>query len=64
MTKLLDFMDAPAVLAVIEGSRGKRDPWQYLWSVWNHRKNESDERAKRAGAPHPADEHIYRTRGG
>ena len=61
VTKLLAFMDAPAVLTVIEGSRGKRDPWQYLWSVWNHRKAESDERAKRAAAPHPADEHIYGT---
>ncbi len=64
VTKLLAFMDAPAVLAAIEGSRGKKDPWQYLWSIWNHRKRESDERAKRAAAPHPADEHIYGTGGG
>jgi hypothetical protein len=64
VTKLLDFMDAPAVLAAIEGSRGKKDPWTYLWSIWRRRKGESDERAKRTAAPHPADEHIYGTGGG
>ncbi len=62
--KLLALMEPPAVLAAIEGSRGKKDPWQYLWAIFNHRKQESDERAKRAAAPHPADEHIYGTGGG
>ena len=59
VNKLLAVMTAPDVLAAIERAKSAEDPWPYLWGVWRKRKNEVDERAKRATADHPADEHIW-----
>ncbi len=59
VNKLLSVMTAPDVLAAIERAKSAEDPWPYLWGVWRKRKNEVDERAKRATADHPADKHIF-----